>query len=102
MPFECAVTAGYAAYSNKCTVALCSMGMDILGSFSVVFVQQKFLLMTIDYFTKWIEAKPFAKITEAKMKDFIWKSIVCCFGLPRIIITDNGRKFSGFKLAKFC
>ena len=36
------------------------------------------------------------------MQDFIWKSIVCRFGLPRTLITDNGRQFTGAKFVKFC
>lgn len=51
----------------------------------------KFLLITIDYFTKWVEAKALATITEAKIQNFIWKNIVCRFRIPRMIILDNGR-----------
>ena len=64
--------------------------------------QRKFLLVAIDYFTKWVEAEPLAKITEAKVQDFVWKSIVCRFGLPRTLITDNGRQFAGAKFVEFC
>ena len=38
-------------------------GMDILGPFHVATGQRKFLIVAIDYFTKWIEAKVLAKIT---------------------------------------
>ena len=38
-------------------------GMDILGPFSPRKGQVKFLLVAIDYFTKWIEAEPLAPIT---------------------------------------
>lgn len=34
-------------------------------------------------------------------EDFIWKSIICCFSLLRIIISDNGWQFSDFKLTEF-
>ena len=64
--------------------------MDILGPFPLAIDQWKFLIITIDYFTKWVEAEPLAKITEAKVQDFVWKSIMCRFGLPRTLITDNG------------
>ena len=57
--------------------------------------------MIIDYFTKWVEAEPLVKITEAKVQDFIWKSIVCRFGLPRTLITDNGRQFARARFAEF-
>ena len=65
--------------------------MDIMGPFPPVAGGYKFLLVVVDYFTKWIEAEPLAKIIEAKVKDFIWKSIIYRFGLSRVIVTDNGR-----------
>jgi len=55
--------------------------------------QMKFLLVTIDYFTKWVEAEALATITEAEVQNFVWKNIVCRFGIPRTIISDNDRQF---------
>ncbi|GJV09233.1 reverse transcriptase domain-containing protein [Tanacetum coccineum] len=40
----------------------------------------KFLIVAIDYFTKWIEARPVATITGNQVKKFIWDNIVCRFG----------------------
>lgn len=76
-------------------------GMNILGPFFQAIGRPKFLLVAIDYFIKWIEVELLAKITKAKVKDFLWKSILCRFGLPRIIIIDNDHQFNGFKLAEF-
>ena len=39
-------------------------GLDIMGPFSMVARQLKFLVVDIDYFTKWVEAKALATITE--------------------------------------
>ena len=55
--------------------------------------QVKFLLFAIDYFTKWVETEALATITEAKIQSFVWKNIICRFGIPRTIISDNGRQF---------
>ncbi|KAL0361094.1 UNVERIFIED_CONTAM: hypothetical protein Sradi_3793900 [Sesamum radiatum] len=68
-------------------------GMDIVGSFPVASGQRKFLLVAIDYFTKWVEAEPLASITEGEVMKFIWKNIVYRFGIPREIISDNERQF---------
>ena len=38
-------------------------GLDILGSFPLGTRQMKFLVMGIDYFTKWVEAEPLTSIT---------------------------------------
>ncbi|XP_074346467.1 uncharacterized protein LOC141685254 [Apium graveolens] len=42
-------------------------GMDILGQFPVASGQRKFIMVAIDYFKKWIEAKALAKITTSKL-----------------------------------
>ncbi|KAL0445196.1 UNVERIFIED_CONTAM: hypothetical protein Slati_2242300 [Sesamum latifolium] len=64
--------------------------------------QRKFLLVAIDYFTKWVEAEPLARITEGEVMKFIWKNIVCHFGVPREIVTDNGRQFQGRRIQEWC
>nr|GEX37184.1 reverse transcriptase domain-containing protein [Tanacetum cinerariifolium] len=54
----------------------------------------KFLIVSMDYFTKWIEAKAVATLTSGQVKKFIWDNIVCHFGIPGEIISDNGKQFS--------
>nr|GEW37305.1 reverse transcriptase domain-containing protein [Tanacetum cinerariifolium] len=54
----------------------------------------KFLIVVMDYFTKWIEAKSVATITGNQVKQFVWDNIVCCFGLLGEIVSDNGKQFS--------
>nr|KYP52320.1 Pro-Pol polyprotein [Cajanus cajan]KYP52335.1 Pro-Pol polyprotein [Cajanus cajan] len=73
--------------------------MDILGPFPPAKGQLKFLLVAIDYFTKWIEACPLAKITTENIRKFTWKNIVCRLAIPHSLVTDNGRQFiaQGFK-----
>ena len=61
----------------------------------------KFLLVVIDYFTKWVEAEPLAMITEAKVQNFVWKNIVCRFGILRTIISDNGCQFNSHGFRSF-
>jgi len=76
-------------------------GMDILGLFSPGKGQVKFLIVAVDYFTKWIEAKPLTTITDQQVHQFVWKDIICLYGVPYTIITDNGRQFKDKELAKF-
>ena len=68
-------------------------GMDIIGPFSPGKGQTKHLLVTVDYFTKWIEAEPLATITARNVQNFVWKNIVCQFDIPHSIVSDNGRQF---------
>nr|XP_025680402.1 uncharacterized protein LOC112782271 [Arachis hypogaea] len=75
-------------------------GIDILGPFPTAPRQMKYLVVAIDYFSKWIEAQPLARIASSQMISFVWKYIICRYGIPRHIIIDNGRQFTdhNFKL----
>ena len=64
--------------------------------------QMKFLLVAIDYFTKWVEVEALATITEIKVQNFVWKNIICRFGIPRTIISDNGCQFDSQAFRSFC
>ena len=77
-------------------------GLDILGPFPVGIRQMKFLVVGIDYFTKWVEAEPLAGITQQNVKNFVWKNILCRFGVPRVLISDNGRQFDNSLFKDFC
>ena len=75
--------------------------MDFLGLFSPGKGQVKLLIVVVDYFTKWIEAKSLATITAQQVQQFVWKDIICRYGVPQTIITNNGRQFIDKELAKF-
>jgi len=62
----------------------------------------KYLVVAIEYFTKWIEAEPVAHITTHKIQHFVWKNIVCHFGVPRLLVFDNGTQFASQQLGKLC
>uniref|UniRef100_A0A2N9GA19 Uncharacterized protein n=1 Tax=Fagus sylvatica TaxID=28930 RepID=A0A2N9GA19_FAGSY len=77
-------------------------GLDIMGPFPVGRKQLKFLVVGIDYFTKWVEAEPLATITEKNIRGFVWKVIICRFGILRVFISDNGRQFDNSPFREFC
>ncbi|KAL0444016.1 UNVERIFIED_CONTAM: hypothetical protein Slati_2124300 [Sesamum latifolium] len=64
--------------------------------------QKKFVLVPIDHFTKWIEAESVAKITEHSVIQFVWKNLLCRFGVPSKITMDNGTQFQGSKFRAWC
>ncbi|KAL0456135.1 UNVERIFIED_CONTAM: hypothetical protein Slati_0952700 [Sesamum latifolium] len=76
--------------------------MDIVGPFLLAPGQRKFLLVAIDYFTKLVETEPLVRITEGEVMKFIWKNIICPFGLPQELISDNGRQFQGQMIQDWC
>ena len=77
-------------------------GLDILGPLPIGKGQCKFIIVAVDYFTKWAEADPLATITEQKIRDFVWFSIICRFGIPRALVSDNGKQFDNAKFRDFC
>ncbi|GKD46008.1 reverse transcriptase domain-containing protein [Tanacetum coccineum] len=66
-------------------------GLDIPGPLPEGPRRLKFIIVAIDYFTKWMEAKPLAKITGKEAKKFVWENILCMFGLPRERSRDPSR-----------
>jgi ribonuclease HI len=63
-------------------------GVDILGPFPSAIGGYRFLFVAIDKFTKWPEATPVVNITQGAAVAFL-NSIICRFGVPSRIITDN-------------
>ncbi|GKF15143.1 reverse transcriptase domain-containing protein [Tanacetum coccineum] len=76
--------------------------IDIAGPFPKGPGKVKFLIVTMDYFTKWIEAKAVATIIGNQVKKFVWDNIVCRFGLPGEIVSDNGKQFNDNPFKDWC
>jgi ribonuclease HI len=76
-------------------------GVDILGPFPRAVGGYRYLFVTIDKFTKWPEATPMVNITQGATVAFL-KSIVCRFGVPNHIITNNGTQFTSRIFQEYC
>ena len=76
--------------------------MVIVGLLHVSTRGVRFLLVLIDYFSKWVEAEAFSNITHVQVRNFIWKEIICRHGLPYEIVTDNGSQFISEQFEAFC
>ena len=70
-----------------------------MGPFPTVVRQLKFLVVGIDYFTKWVEVEALATITEKNIRSFVWRNIICRYGIPKVLVSVNGKQFdnSGFR-----
>ena len=66
-------------------------GLDIMGPFPMAVRQLKFLVVGIDYFTKWVETEALATITEKNIRSFVWRNIILRYRIPRVIVSDNGK-----------
>jgi transposase InsO family protein len=58
--------------------------------------------VAVEYFSKWIEAKPLATITSFTIQKFFWQNIVCRFSVPKAITVDNGTQFDSEAFREFC
>ena len=76
-------------------------GLDIMGPFLTALRQLKFLVIGIDYFTKLVEAEALATITEKNIRNFVWRNIICRYGIPRVLVFDNGRQFDNSAFRDF-
>ena len=73
-----------------------------MDPFPTALRQLKFLVVGIVYFTKWVEAEPLATITEKSIRNFVWRNIICRYGIPRVLISDNGKQFDNNAFRDFC
>ena len=78
-------------HNIKASWPFATWGVYIVGPFPPAKGQVKFLLVGIDHFTKWIEAKLVAVVSTTNVKRLIWKNIVCKFEIPKTLIFDNGK-----------
>jgi hypothetical protein len=65
--------------------------MDLVGPLPPSQGGNKFVVVAVEYFTRWIEAKQLATITSKTVKKFFWQNIICKFGVTRTLTVDNGK-----------
>jgi hypothetical protein len=53
----------------------------------------RFILVTMDYFTKWTETLPLRSMTHREVISFVQKHIIYRFGIPQTLTTDQGPSF---------
>ena len=76
-------------------------GLDMVGPFKTARGGMTHLLVAVDKFTKWIEAKPIKKLNGPTAVTFITGNTPW-YGIPHSIITDNSTNFAKAALARFC
>ena len=76
-------------------------GIDLLGPFPLAAGQVKYLIVIVDYFTKWIEVEPLSSITAQQAWKFFWWNTFTRFGISNCLITDNGTQFTDHKIRDF-
>ena len=71
-------------------------GIDIIGKISPKYSNgHEYILVTIDYLTKWVEAASYARLTTVKVAKFITSHIICRYRVSHELISDRGVHFRG-------
>ncbi|XP_024033455.1 uncharacterized protein LOC112095582 [Citrus clementina] len=99
---SCVSCQSFANFSNQPPEKLTSMtspwpfaqwGIDLIGPLPKARGAATHAIVAIDYFTKWVEVEALSRITEKKTTDFVWRNLVCRYGILYALVTDNGRQF---------
>jgi len=65
-------------------------GIDVIGPVNPKANNgHRFILVAIDYLMKWVEACSYAYMNWKLVNRFIEKDLLCRYGLPEKIVTDN-------------
>ncbi|XP_070044973.1 uncharacterized protein [Nicotiana tomentosiformis] len=80
-----------------------ALGMDVIGLIKpAVSNKHRFILVSIDYFTKWVEVTSYKAVTKKVVVDFVLGHIVCRFRVPEAIITDNAANLNSDLMKAMC
>nr|XP_009786192.1 PREDICTED: uncharacterized protein K02A2.6-like [Nicotiana sylvestris] len=86
---------------SPCSFA--AWGMGVIGPIELAASNgHRFILVAIDYFTKWVEASTYKVVTKNVVADFIQNNIVCRFGIPKSIITENAANLNSYLMKEIC
>ena len=56
---------------------------------------QKYILVCVDPFSKWVELGALPDKTAESCADFFYTNVVARYGIPRLVRSDNGGEFQG-------
>ena len=69
------------------------IGIDIMGPLPTTIRGKRYIVLAIDLFTKWIEAKAIEEADAQTISTFIYEDIICRHGIPQVITSDRGTEF---------
>jgi len=69
------------------------VGLDIIGPLPETKSKNKYIIVLVDYFTKWVEAEPLITIESNDVIKFLTR-VFSRHGIPEVLITDNGPQFT--------
>ena len=77
-------------------------GLDAIGPLPKSFGGHLYILAVIDYFSKWAAVVPLREVKKETMVNFIRTHLIYRYGVPRYIMTDNGKPFYYRLMIELC
>jgi transposase InsO family protein len=78
------------------------IGIDLIGPLTITATRKRYIIVAIDYLTKWIEARAITAKEADKIIAFIHEEIITRHGVPKEILSDNGLEFANKTLKDYC
>ncbi|TWW54740.1 hypothetical protein D4764_0276330, partial [Takifugu flavidus] len=78
------------------------VGVDILGPFPTTDQGNRYVLVAMDYFTKWPEAYAVPDQSASTTAEHLVNEMFCRFGVPEELHSDQGRNFEAKVFSEVC
>ena len=78
------------------------IGIDIKGPLAVTQKGNRYIIVAMDYLTKWPEAKAIPNIKAETVAEFLYKEIFCRHGIPEEILSDRETSFINEVIKELC
>src|SRR6266498_5472142 len=95
--YECQQRGGPKENNQKRTIVLMDIferwGIDIVGPLPQTEDGYRYIVVAIDYFLRWSEARPLTHANAQQVARFIYEEIICRFSIPRVLQSDRRTHF---------
>jgi len=81
------------SYPTRVEGPFTHVGLDIVGPLPVTQKGNEYIIVLVDYFTKWVEAEAVKSVTSQDVVEFLVK-VFSRHGAPEVVTTDNGPQFT--------
>jgi len=69
------------------------IGIDVMGPLPLTMRGKRYIVLAVDLFTKWIEARAIEEADAQTIATFVYEDVICRHGIPAKITSDRGTEF---------
>ena len=69
-------------------------GMDFIGPIDPPSSEKSYILVCMDYVTKWVSVRETKNARDEKVAKFLYEEIFTHYGVPKELVTDQGAQFT--------